>query len=66
MVAPADLNQYHIESVLKENKASDSLIGSFSELIKTCQRALYASTAAENMSTVYEQAVNLISELEDK
>jgi len=66
MVAPADLNQKHIESVLHENEASQELITSFSDLIKTCQRALYASTTAKDMSPVYEQAVNLISNLEDK
>lgn len=66
MVSPSDLNQSHIQSVLENNGVNDEMVSSFSDLIKTCQRALYASTTADDMSPVYEQAVNLISGIEDK
>lgn len=64
LVAPADLNQAHIEQVLvRENVHSDQ-ISLFKDVIKTCQQALYASTQAEDMSDVYNQAVQLIAEIE--
>jgi len=66
MIAPADLNQNHIEAVLQDNGVTPESVSLFSDLIRTCQRALYSSTTAEDMSPVYEQAVNLISGIEGK
>ncbi len=64
MVAPADLNQAHIEEVLRKENLANDQISMFQDVIKTCQQALYASTRAEDMSTVYDQAVQLIAGME--
>ena len=64
MVAPADLNQSHIEQVLVRENTAEEHISDFRDVIKTCQQALYASTRAEDMSGVYEQAVQLIAGIE--
>lgn len=64
LVAPADLNQAHIEQVLIKENVSAEQITLFKDLIKTCQQALYASTQAEDMSGVYDQAVYLIAGIE--
>lgn len=65
LVDHADLNLSHITQVLTDQSVPSDKVASLKNIIGTCQRALYASSTAENMDTVYDQAVDLISGMEE-
>ncbi|NCX96054.1 MAG: protein BatD, partial [Chitinophagia bacterium] len=61
----ADLSKDKIHAILAAKAVTPSLLANFDSLIEECEIALYASADNTKMSSAYQQAIKVISELEN-